>query len=1457
MSKISINTKNVIGETAPDLYGVFFEDISHAGDGGLYPEMIRNRSFEDSIIPDGCTTNDGGRTFVSPTGWIDEFNNGEGMTDWVNKGKILPTPVPGWYTDGADMSLFENDTLNEHRRVSLKVSFQKGGLLRNIGYGGVPQELGRKYNFYMFAKVVDPVELKIFIRSARTQTESFSVKITGEGWNRYDLSLTAVETCGDAEFVIESECEGSILIGFSSLMPADTFKNHGLRKDIAEKLAAINPAFLRFPGGCIVEGFTMETAMLFKKTVGPVWERPSWWLLWHYRTTNGLGFHEYLQLCEDLDLSALYVCNCGMTCQGRGPYFFNDEEMQMVIDDTLAALEYALGDADSEWGSLRAAMGHEAPFSLKYLEIGNENSGDEYEIRYEKIRQAVLYKYPEMIIIANDRSSALKTDIVDDHYYNMPEFYAENVGIYDKYDRSKPNIFVGEFAVNQTYEGQLRAAVAEAMFMVGFERNPDVVKLCSYAPLLEHVNYFSWYPNLIIYDNYRSYGIPSYYVWCLFGRNRGDRLVDFTEDTAKIYRECHGLPMVSGDFGLKYRNAVYNGVNVRPKKNIYGKITEKDGIMTLVEDPDTMEKPWFAIPGAVALGEDVESREGDFDIEMFMEEGKEVGVGMLCAPKPFSFYDRNNPNPRDPWMLFNLEPLRWMFKDGKATLMRGGIRLEPMAESMDVKIRYGEFNKIRYELGATHVKLYFNGELIQTVELPNYPSMCSVVTESSDEVIVKIVNFADKEDNISITLDIPVENKYIAEVLTGEADAENSLENPENVRDRISQREMCRDNFVYKAPALSVNVLRLKKRRVPLSCVVRAAGDTSEKYIPAESAGISYDIEEMGKTEIKTTYKVTVSNKGDESFNGVIQFKAGMDADNPKFFMPGYMYNRNTADMVYPGRKAFPRIKKGADTKPESEFFMTRADRLALPISLIYDSGRVIGVEAAPYLKNPDNGEFIKYCGFSCNINDEGRSSVGYTLGYENAPWLFVQSATVLEREPITEKNDFALAAGESYSFEVSVYDYDGYDEMAVYTAIEDAYRENHESPRQIPGMDAKKAVSLLSSAIRDYAWLEDEHFYTGFVYDLEDGLAYNKIPSVSWTNGLAIAVPMLMAADKLNDEKAREQSLIFIDETVKNRVNPRSGFLFESEADGVPTVRGWWYDGMRNGGHSAYINGQAVYYILKAYRTEKELRGIEHADWLELSGEIVHRMNETLDTDFEYPFAVSSENGRGIEYDSMGGAWFLAASAMYELVSGDRTFMKLLIKSEEHYYNAFVKKVECYGGPLDTDKAVDDEGILSFIRAVRILHEITGLEIFLDHLRDALSFEFTFKLGYNTVIHVRPLSEIGWSSCGGSITSTANPHIHPMSSAVIDEMDYYLSFRDDPYVKSRRDDTVGWSLQTFNTFDKEYGYGFPGWMSERFCFCEGLLTEKYPDGEPASTWFALMPWASSCIIEGLLCILP
>ena len=815
MSRIDIRTKEKRFPVARDLYGLFFEDISRAGDGGLYPEMLRNRSFEDSLLPEGCVTKDGGKTFESPTGWVDEFNNGEGMNQWIADGRIPPTAVPAWYSDRAEMSLDAAAVLNSRRKVSLRADFSAGGSIRNIGFGGIPQERGKTYRFYMFAKAAREVTLTLSLAEGDRASASREVTVAPGGWARYDAEFTAAESTGGAEFRVSCAAGGTVWFGFTSLMPADTFMGHGLRKDLAEKLRDIHPAFLRFPGGCIVEGFTMETVWYFRNTVGPVWERPSHWLLWHYRTTNGLGFHEYLQLCEDLGVAPLYVCNCGMTCQGRGPRYFSEEEQADMLDDILGALEYALGPEDSEWGAVRAKMGHPAPFRLDYLEIGNENSGPEYERRFDLIRKAVLEKYPGLVIIANDRGRTrrLEADIADDHYYNMPEFFAEGVSLYDGYDRQDADVFVGEFSVNQTYEGQLRAAVAEAMFMVGFERNQDKVRLASYAPLFQHLRYGSWYPNLIIYDNRRSYAIPTYYCWRLFGGSRGENVVASEEEVARIPYDIHGLPALSGDDGVRYRNPLWNGAPAAPSRHIRAASeTAPDGVITMRRKtaPGMPAFPFKVYP-LVTLGEDLECREGTFEADVFAEEGRDIALGILVSPKPLSYFDRTNPTPCDPWSMRFLEVSRWILSGGTSYVARESFPPKPYSAPKPVRLETGAWNHLKYTVSGHTVSLEVNGETIDTVELPSYPAAGSVVTDTEDSVIVKIVNFADREDPVGITLDCGVAPDYTVGLLTGNAGDENSVDNPENVRDVLLQATGASSSFTYNAPPLSVNILTLRK----------------------------------------------------------------------------------------------------------------------------------------------------------------------------------------------------------------------------------------------------------------------------------------------------------------------------------------------------------------------------------------------------------------------------------------------------------------------------------------------------------------------------------------------------------------------------------------------------------------------------------------------------------------------
>ena len=564
MSKLKIKTKERRFETARDLYGIFFEDINRAGDGGLYPEMLRNRSFEDSVLPEGYIQHEDGIHVKTVSGWLDEFCNGEGLCRWVKDNNIPETEIPAWYTHNAKMELELTDTLNEHRDAALRIQFEKDGSLTNTGYCGISVKAGESYSLYLFAKAKEEIGLDIAIEYQGKVLIGNSLVVSGQEYTRYDMKLTAAEDCHEAQLTISCKEGGEILLGFISLMPDNTYMGHGLRTDLVEKLKGMSPKFMRFPGGCIVEGTTPSTAMRFRDTVGPAWERPSKLFVWHYRSTLGLGFHEYLQLCEDLGMEPLYVCNCGMTCQGRKSVLLEGEALDEMVQDTLDAIEYAIGSKESKWGRLRASMGHPDPFKMTYLEIGNENWGPDYEKRYNMIYKKVKELYPQIKTIANEHveKNGCPAECVDEHFYNTTEFFAEHVNYYDDYDRKGPKIFVGEVAVNEgNYMGQLYAALGEAAFLMGIEKNQDIVTLASYAPLFENVNYRAWYPNLIRFNNHQSLGIPTYYVWKMFGQNRGEYVVRSEDEGGQCSLEEFGFMhdnKLTEDFAISVKQGEYH-----------------------------------------------------------------------------------------------------------------------------------------------------------------------------------------------------------------------------------------------------------------------------------------------------------------------------------------------------------------------------------------------------------------------------------------------------------------------------------------------------------------------------------------------------------------------------------------------------------------------------------------------------------------------------------------------------------------------------------------------------------------------------------------------------------------------------------------------------------------------------------------------------------------------------------
>lgn len=633
-------------------------------------------------------------------------------------------------------------------------------------------------------------------------------------------------------------------------------------------------------------------------------------------------------------------------------------------------------------------------------------------------------------------------------------------------------------------------------------------------------------------------------------------------------------------------------------------------------------------------------------------------------------------------------------------------------------------------------------------------------------------------------------------------------------------------------------------------------------YLPLPDQGLTACIRWTsggGTPERPGWVTLCIRNERSVPWEGVLRIELSIPAREPRFLLPGFLYGRNRGEAPLNVPRHFPRLRRGAPDFPASSWWMVRSDQLSHPAALLWDQGRVYGLMALPFLEQQGGalrqtlspqGSF-RFAGFCCSL-EEDRGTLGYTLGYENAPWLFIQSTRIEARKPLGEDNCLGLAPGQGAEVVLELLDFPAADERGFYAALEEIYFRFHQSPRQVGGVD--QAIRQLSQAVREYAWLPEERCYSGFVReDGAGGFTYNPIPSLTWTNGLTVAVPLLMAADLLGDEPMRDQALTFLDDVVPACLNPASGLPFETCRKGVWSEKGWWYDGMHTGGHSGYLVGQAMYYLLKAYAYERQVRNQDHPQWLDFAHGVLERIQRERNSQGEYPFACSVDTGAGLEYDSMGGAWCLAAWALYCRLTGEREILPQLAESEAHYYARYVARAECYGGPLDTDKAVDNEAILAYLRAVRHLHELTGEERYLRHLRDGLSYEFSFKFCYNVPVQTPPLSTVGWSSCGGSITSTANPHIHPMSSTVLKEMQYCVHQTGDAYVAQRLEDTLLWGCQTYNLRDGEYGYGRVGWMSERFCYGQGLLVERYPDGSPASTWFALMPWAACSVLEGLV----
>lgn len=550
------------------LYGAFFEDINRAGDGGLYAELVQNRSFEDneSLIAwtpfaysNAVTSSSAAATFVLDKSSPLNSNNPTSLKIAIAKpcnGRV------GIFNQGFKGIVAKGkfpETSAEWRQKFAEVQRQP--------VNGIAVAAKKKYDFSVYARAQEfsgklTVSLETQTGEVLAQKQIGSV---GKDWKKFALTLPPKKSDNDARLVISADQPGTLWLDMVSLFPADTWENRGLRADLAQLLAEMKPGLLRFPGGSYSEGHVLAHAWRWKETIGDVSERPGNWNIWGYRSTGGLGFHEYLQLAEDLDAEPLYVAHVGMAEKDFVPM----NELEPWIQDVLDAIEYANGPVTSKWGALRAKNRHPKPFNLKYVEIGNENgmgyswgggTRTDYLPRYKMFYERIKTVYPDIITIANIHTEPdVPAEIVDEHYYEDSGWFFKAASLYDNYDRAKPKIYVGEYACKpDAGNGNLLAALAEAAFLTGLERNADVVQMSSYAPLFTNPHWQKWKPDAMVFDNTRSYGTPSYYVQKLFADNRPDVVlpVELPETTNAIpdLFAVAGLQKESGALVLKVVN---------------------------------------------------------------------------------------------------------------------------------------------------------------------------------------------------------------------------------------------------------------------------------------------------------------------------------------------------------------------------------------------------------------------------------------------------------------------------------------------------------------------------------------------------------------------------------------------------------------------------------------------------------------------------------------------------------------------------------------------------------------------------------------------------------------------------------------------------------------------------------------------------------------------------------------
>ena len=816
--RIDLQQKGAV--VSPNLFGIFFEEISHAGDGGLYAELVQNRGFEEHVLPSGMTWREG-RAWAPDAMNYEHRNNRRWNIPW----NLDEKKMTGWRVSGDKATVtgqvveaaapLHQNTPHAMQLTIKKV--QKGGraVLANTGYWGIGLKAGERYDLRFYVKSSNykgtiTARLTDGTTHQSLGTATFAPKSL-KGWTELTATLTAGGTAAKGELHLEFDKAGTVLVDYVSLFPQATFKGrkNGQRADVAQMLVDLHPRFMRWPGGCIVEGATYENRVKWKETLGDPMTRRGEWDLWGYRATWGMGYHEFLQFCEDLQMDAMFVNNAGMSCSVRnGDFVSSDADMEAVVQDFRDAIDYALGDpARNKWAKMRADAGHPKPFPLKYVEIGNENVGPEYVTHFNYIFKRLKAEYPQITFINTLGHTDPLLDqvpgqyMVDPHWYRNPDFFFANNHLFDDAPRTH-DIYVGEYACNGGVgAGNLLAALSEAAFIMGMERNSDVVKMTSYAPLFENENRRDWPCNLIHINSSEVYGRASYYVQQMAAEHRATYNVYVSEPTTEGKAE----PFRPGTIGLGSYATQCDYKDVR--------LTTDDGQVRSVS-PGAFKSQ----RGEWKVQGDVISQSSNEQLTMALLPGfssdsytLELKARKTGGMEGFFVYYGMDDNGRNG---FAANIGGWNNRTTAIQPIQRGRANDVLGRRARQTVDTGRWYDVKLVVTPMSATLYVDGQET-TVARPSTPTRHFCQTgydEQSGELIVKVVNATDRPYRRSFAISGAAVVMPTGRVVTlsGNAQDENTFEQPTKLAPVESRFGKFARQFDYEFAPMSFTVMRVK-----------------------------------------------------------------------------------------------------------------------------------------------------------------------------------------------------------------------------------------------------------------------------------------------------------------------------------------------------------------------------------------------------------------------------------------------------------------------------------------------------------------------------------------------------------------------------------------------------------------------------------------------------------------------